>query len=122
MERMRSWEKITATGKKIASEWEKIAKHNNIKIKIFGLPAIIKFSFENKNALAYKTLITQEMLKKGYLSANSVYVCVDHDQELDGYFEALNSVFSLIEKCENGLDVFSLLDGPICHSDFQRLN
>ena len=36
---------------------------------------------------------------------------------------ALNDVFKTISDCENEMvDVASLLDGPICHSGFQRLN
>ena len=41
------------------------------------------------------------MLKKGYLAGNSVYVCLDHsDNIIDGYFEALDPIFSLIKECE----------------------
>jgi hypothetical protein len=75
------------------------------------------------NWLKYKTLISQEMLKKGYLAANSVYVCTHHKQEIvDGYFEALKPVFNLIAQCESGRDVEALLEGPVCHSGFKRLN
>jgi len=36
--------------------------------------------------------------------------------------EALNGVFALIRECEEGRDVTQLLDGPVCHSGFKRLN
>ena len=69
------------------------------------------------------TLLTQEMLSKGYLAANSVYVCTEHTNEIvDGYFEALDPVFSLIRDCENGRNVSDLLNGPVCHGGFARLN
>jgi len=81
------------------------------------------FTFKSKNALAYKTLITQEMLAKGYLASNSVYVCTEHTQEvLAGYFDALAPLFATIKECEDGRDVMSLLKGPICHGGFKRLN
>jgi glutamate-1-semialdehyde 2,1-aminomutase len=71
----------------------------------------------------YKTLITQEMLKRNILAANSVYVCTEHSEAaLEDYFSALDDVFVLIEKCENGLDPTSLLDGPVAHNSFLRLN
>ena len=73
--------------------------------------------------MSYKTLITQEMLKKGYLASNCVYTCIEHKQELvDGYFAELDPIFATIKQCENGLDINSLLDSPICHSGFKRLN
>ena len=63
------------------------------------------------------------MLAKGYLASNSVYVCIDHSEDIiDGYFAALEEVFSIIQKCENGLDVGTLLNGPVCHEGFKRLN
>ena len=79
--------------------------------------------YQNQNALAYKTLITQEMLAKGYLAGNSVYVCIEHTREIiDGFFEALDPVFGLIEECEEGREVMTLLKGPVCHAGFKRLN
>jgi len=75
------------------------------------------------NALAYKTLITQEMLNQGFLASNSVYVCTEHTQEVvDEYFTLLDPIFQKIRQCEDGKDVMSLLNGPICDSGFKRLN
>ena len=123
MEREQSWNKITETGKGIASGWESLANKHEIAINVFGMPALIKFGFVSKNALAYKTLITQEMLAKGYLAGNSVYVCTEHSPQIvDDYFEALDSVFALIKECEEGRDIMSLLKGPVSHSEFKRLN
>ena len=55
----------------------------------------------------YKTLITQEMLKKGYLASNSIYLSVAHtDQILNSYLDNLNLVKVLkIIKCEDGDDI-----------------
>tara|TARA_B110000438_G_scaffold169307_1_gene161807 strand:- start:14643 stop:16670 length:2028 start_codon:yes stop_codon:yes gene_type:complete len=123
MERIRSWEKITQTGKDIAAGWQSLGDKYQIPMRVFGMPAMIKFEFESPNALAYKTLVTQEMLGKGYLAGNSVYVCTEHTPEIiSGYFEALDSVFALIQECHQGRDVMKLLKGPICHADFKRLN
>ena len=49
----------------IMKNWIKIAKKYKIKIKVSGLPALCSFYFESKNNNAYKTFITQEMLKYG---------------------------------------------------------
>jgi glutamate-1-semialdehyde 2,1-aminomutase len=81
------------------------------------------FSFQSPHALAYKTLITQEMLAKGYLAGNSVYVCTAHTPEVvDRFFAELDPVFALVKECEQGRDVMSLLKGPVCHGGFKRLN
>lgn len=123
MHKTRSWETITATGLQIAEMWKMLAERNGLKISVFGLPALIKFRFEGDNNLMYKTLITQEMLLKGYLAGNAVYVCTEHNQSiLDDYAAALDDVFKLLRRCEDGLDPSKLLKGPVCHTEFRRLN
>ena len=123
MERERSWEVITKKGQEISSRWQTLADKYDLDITTWGLPALSGFTFNSQKALSYKTLITQEMLKKGYLAANSIYVCTEHSQELiNGYFECLEPIFSIIKDCEEGLEVESLLEGPDCHSGFKRLN
>ena len=123
MERVKSWETVTQTGLGIRQGWQQLAEKHGLKINHWGLAALTGFTFESANALAYKTLITQEMLDKGYLAGNSVYVCTEHTPEVvAGFFEALNPIFGLIKECEDGRDVMSLLKGPVCHGGFKRLN
>ncbi len=123
MEREQSWKTITKIGSGISSQWQSLADKYELDISTWGLPALCGFTFNSPNALSYKTFITQEMLKKGYLAANSVYACIEHKQEfVDGYFEELDPIFEIIRKCEDGLDVNSILEGPISHSNFKRLN
>lgn len=123
MERVKSWETITETGLDIRKGWQQLANKYGLKIDHWGLAALTGFTFQSTNALAYKTLITQEMLAKGYLAGNSVYVCTEHTPEVvAGFFEALEPVFGLIKECEEGGDVMRLLKGPVCHGSFKRLN
>lgn len=123
MEREKSWEYITEKGNHISSQWKILAEKYELDINTWGIPALSGFTFNSANALSYKTLITQEMLKQGYLAGNSVYVCMEHTQNvIDEYFTKLDPIFALIKDCEEGLDVETVLDGPLCHGDFKRLN
>ncbi len=123
MERTRSYDQITRTGQSIAAGWERLAQKHGLQISVSGLPSMTGFGFASPRALAYKTLITQEMLSKGYLASTGVYVCTEHTPAIvDAYFEALDPVFGLIAECENGRDVGTLLKGPVCHGGFKRLN
>ncbi len=124
MERIKSWEVISQTGKKIKSGWNKLAKSHGIKIDIGGLDALCSFNIKSKNSNKYKTLITQEMLKKKFLASNIVYVSIAHDQKsLNGYFERLDDIFKIIKKCENeNLLVDNLLESEEAHTTFKRLN
>ena len=123
MDKEKSWEKITSTGESINKEWIKLSQEYELPITISGLAALTTFTFKSKNTLAYKTLITQEMLKKGYLAATAVYVCTAHTPEIiKTYLENLKPLFQTIKECEEGRDVMKLLEGPIAHSGFKRLN
>lgn len=124
MERERSWQKITETGDFIKSQWQKLADQNQLNISQWGLPALAGFTFNSANSLAYKTYITQEMLKSGYLAGTSIYVCTEHTNELlDQYFNTLAPVFAKIKACEDGTsNIDDLLHGPVCHGGFKRLN
>jgi glutamate-1-semialdehyde 2,1-aminomutase len=123
MERLKSWDTITQMGLQIRQAWQRLADKHGLKIDHWGLPALTGFTFRSPYALEYKTLVTQEMLAKGYLAGNSVYVCTEHTAELvEGFFQALDPVFGLIKECEEGRDVMSLLQGPVCHGGFKRLN
>ena len=123
MERTRSWEAITAIGRKITQGWQDLARARGVTIQTSGLPALTSFAVAGPHALAYKTLITQEMLKQGILATTSVYVCTEHSPAaIDRYFAALAPVFDLIRECEQGQNVASLLEGPICQAGFKRLN
>lgn len=123
MGRVKSWETITQTGLNIRERWQQLADKHGLGISHWGLPALTGYTFQSDNALAYKTLITQEMLAQGYLASNCVYVSTEHTKDVvDGYFAALDPLFATIKECEEGRDVMSLLKGPVCHGGFKRLN
>jgi len=123
MENLKSWEIITKTGEDITNRWIKLADKYELDIATSGLPSLTAFTFSSEKNLEYKTLITQELLAKGFLAGTSVYVCICHTNEIiERFFTELDPVFRLIKECEEGLDVTTLLKGPICHSGFKRLN
>jgi glutamate-1-semialdehyde aminotransferase len=124
MERVKSWETITEMGNKMRSGWQKLADAHHLSISISGIPALSTYSFVSNDAMAYKTLITQEMLEKGFLASTNFYASTAHnDANLELYFNALDEVYQLIAQCEKGdLRIEKLLKGPICHGGFKRLN
>jgi glutamate-1-semialdehyde 2,1-aminomutase len=123
MEREKSWETITQTGLQITERWKTLAQQHGLSITTSGLPSLTSYAFTSDRALAYKTLITQEMLAQGFLAGTSVYVSTAHTGEvIERYFAALDPIFGLIRECEDGRDVMPLLKGPVCHGGFRRLN
>ena len=123
MEKEKSWEQITAKGLQNKERWQALADKYGLKINQWGIPALAGYTFNSSNALAYKTYVTQEMLKKGYLAGTLMYTSLAHTQEiLDNYFEALDPIFADIRDFEDGKDVMKVLEGPVCQAGFKRLN
>ena len=124
MEETKSWIYLTEQGKKIRKGWVSLGNEYNLSINVSGIPALSSFSIESPKWLEYKTFITQEMLKKGYLASNTVYTCISHtDQVIDAYFNRLAPIFETIGSYHNNKeDISDLLEGPISHGGFKRLN
>jgi glutamate-1-semialdehyde aminotransferase len=124
MARMKSWEIITEKGSKMQNGWKELAANHALAISVSGIPSLSTYSFNSDDALKYKTLITQEMLKKGFLASTNFYACTEHhDTYFVSYFDALDSIYKIISECEKGnKNINNLLEGPVCHSGFKRLN
>ena len=123
MEKEQSWQVISEIGKNISERWNQLGNKYELPLTTSGISAIPSFSFKSESNLSYKTLITQEMLKVGYLATNIVFASTAHTTSIvDGYYDALAPIFKLIKECEDGRDIDGLLNGPVCHSGFKRLN
>ena len=95
----------------------------NVPIKIYGLDSIPTFRILSNNYAKYKTLITQEMLKKNILATNTIYVSTAHKEEyLKKYKIILDDIFLKIKKCEDKkLSIKKILKSKVSNSDFNRL-
>ena len=118
MEKVRSWERITSTGFDIRKKWQQLADKHGLGIDHWGLPALTGFTFKSSRALEYKTLITQEMLKKVSCSQQHLRLYRASPELIDGYVEALDP-FLPVRECDDGRDVVRLLEGPVCHGGFK---
>jgi glutamate-1-semialdehyde aminotransferase len=124
MDKTKSWEVITNVGRDVGKRWKALGEKYQLPIKINGLPSMIGFTIQSEDWLKYKTYITQEMLREGILASNVIYICTEHSQyDIDNYFQILYPIMKTISACEND-DVLidSLLNSPVCHGGFKRLN
>lgn len=124
MRALKPWEYITELGSYITASWKRLAETHQLSITTSGIPSLTGFAFQSQDALKYKTFITQEMLKKGYLASTLLYSSMAHTKEIiDQYLNELDGIFNTIHKCdEKQLSVDKLLEGPVCHGGFKRLN
>ena len=124
MKKERSWERISSIGEIIQKNWKLISERQKVGIKIQGIPALSTFTFEHSDHLKFKTFLSQELLKNGYLGTTAFYSSISHsDKILVRYFQVLEEIFYEISKCVNGSsEIDSMLKYPVAHSGFRRLN
>ena len=122
MHREKSWEKISNIGGFVKKGWLKLAKENDIDINIGGLDSLANFVINHKFSNLYKTFITQEMLKRGYLASNSFYASVAHeDRYVSTYLENLSEIFATLGYLIKENRPPKLLN-EVAHQSFKRLN
>jgi glutamate-1-semialdehyde 2,1-aminomutase len=116
-------EKISRVGQTIKSGLIKAAEDENFNLTVSGIDSVIILSFEYSDPLLVKTAFTQEMLKRGFLASNVIYVSIAHSEDIiQLYLKSVQEVFMLINENINLGQLDELLDGPVCHSGFTRLN
>ena len=122
MEKNKSWNEITMIGKNIKKQIRYIASLHKLDLQIEGIDAIPNFYFNSNNNMKYKTLITQEMLKKKILASNLIFCSISHkDKVLKKYFSTLEGIFSKISKVEKGQkDITDYLKSPIAMSGMRN--
>ena len=104
--------KINYLIKKIIKKLKNLSKTNDIKMNISEMPSIIKFNFISKNDSNYKTLITQEMLKKNILATSSIYISCARWKNIEKILWYFKENFLIIKKCEKGHNINNYLDVP----------
>lgn len=113
---------LAGIGEKIKEGWEKAAKKHGLKITIQGISPLPKFSFGYENSAELSTLFTQEMLERGFLAKNSVYVSYAHSAtHIKNYFEAVDEVFDILKEGIDRQGITKMLKGPAARSGFARL-
>jgi glutamate-1-semialdehyde aminotransferase len=119
----KTWEHLIRFGSYINNKWISLAKKHELEIEINGIESITSFIFKHKNHLIYKTYITQEMMKKGYLASNLIYLSKCHNKDLiDKYIEDLDPIFKKIKYFQNNNISKNILLKSVCHDTFKRLN
>jgi glutamate-1-semialdehyde aminotransferase len=122
IERLRVPDHLTRTGRRIKAMWNSASSKYGVKIKIVGIDPLPVFSFEDKRNMIFKTLFTQEMLKRGFLASNGFYASLAHEEgDLDRYEKALDVVFDIVSKAAKEDKPAARLKGAVCQTGFKRL-
>lgn len=113
---------LESIGKRVQAGWKELAEKHSLKIAVTGIYPMSHLEFEYEDSLALKTLFTQEMLKRGFLATNAFYASYAHtDQDVERYLSMVDESFFVIKEGIEKDSIFSLLEGDVCQSGFQRL-
>jgi glutamate-1-semialdehyde 2,1-aminomutase len=113
--------KLLSIGKTIKDGLKEIIAAGNNPIEVIGVDSVPIIVFGGDQGQALKTLFTQEMLKRGFLASNVIYVSIAHGpDDVAAYLTAATEVLNILEDAIAG-DINEYLDGPVSHSGFQRL-
>ena len=124
-QKYRVWEKQKEYGELVQTGWKNAAQNAGIEIEVGGILPLGHFTvLGDESPLVYKTFFVQEMLKRGYIASNAFYTTYAHDADMiREYLQNTEEVFGMIATAKKKKKkVESLLQGPVCHSGFGRLN
>jgi len=98
-------------------------KKTGLNIEVTGFPQLIYFSFNyGQESQAVMTLFTQEMLKRGFLTAGNIDISYAlKDEHAKVYLQTAREVFSILKKAVDQGEIHKLLEGPVAHTKFTRL-
>jgi glutamate-1-semialdehyde 2,1-aminomutase len=123
IEREKVWQHLNKMGDLLASGWIKSSAKHNLRIRITDFKPLItmKFDYGELNS-AISTLFTQEMLERGYLAANSVYLSFSHNEIIiNEYLIHVEQVFQVIAKAIDEERVLEKLKSRAREEGFKRL-
>ena len=122
MEKECTWNIAMSLGLSTKQEWARIAESRGLHLSISGLDSMPSFVVESEYWPEIKTYISQQFLKNNILGSNTIYYSSAHaDVDRSQYFEVLADTFSTLSSIDFS-EVGRLLEGPVCHSGFKRLN
>jgi len=112
-----------AAGAAVQKGWRALAEKHRLDISVMGWSALCNFSLNyGEQALPLKTLLTQEMLDRGYLANTTFYATLAHTRQVvSDYLAALDEAFATLASALADESVRSRLRGPVVHGGFARL-
>jgi glutamate-1-semialdehyde aminotransferase len=115
--------KASKAGAIAQNAWRELARKHELDIAISGWPALTTFALNyGEQSGALKTLLTQEMLDRGFLANTTFYPTAAHDQSvMNQYIVALDEVFGELRQAIVEGDVLARLRGGPAHGGFARL-
>lgn len=108
-------------GEKLIESWNKLVSSYGINAKMIGYPVRMKMECLDSNgqeSLPLKTIILQEMVKRGiFMSQGVSFISYSHSSEdVQTTIDALEETCKIISKVKNEKDIQKLIEGKLPQS------
>ena len=112
---------IWKMGEKCQEGIRKLSRDADAPFTVNGLPPVFPLGLQVDNPAPYKTLITQEMARRGIHMPGQVYIMAAHTAEdIDTVLAALEEVVPILRKALERGSVEGLLEVPVARPVFRR--
>ena len=114
---------VDRMGRQIVGAWKKHIEASSLPLAIENhYPCCPGFLFDHELAAELRLLFVQEMLQRGFLATNKVYMTLAHNDENPvAYDQAVGETFAVVADALQKGDVADRLNGPVAKTGFQRL-
>ena len=113
---------LNKIGTLLIEGWQQLAEKHSIQIKLSGRPELAILVIDHPEAAALTTLMTAEMLKRGYLASAGFNATMAHElRHVSAYLSALDDVFAILAEAISDGNIEGRIGGPVKHSGFARL-
>jgi len=115
-------QQLKATGEQFRAGLTSVAKETGVPLKLGGLPATTSIGFDHPQGAALVTLLTVQMLSRGFLAGGGFYPTLAHEsRHVDAYLAAVEPVFAELAEAIAKGDVSERIGGPVKSAGFARL-
>lgn len=113
---------LATIGTMVIEGWQELGRKHGVPVKTPGRPEAALLAFDHPDSAALATLMTAEMLKRGYLAGSAFNATFAHQRHhVAGYVSALDDVFSQLATAISDGKIQQRIGGPVKHTGFARL-
>jgi glutamate-1-semialdehyde aminotransferase len=113
---------LEGNGRTVQRIWRQAATRHGLAVHVDGRPALCHFAFQHSEPVVLTTLLTQELLRRGFLGNAAYYASSAHTPAvLRRYEVALDEAFAVIAEAVDSGEPARFLAGPTAHRGFARL-
>lgn len=113
---------LRTIGSLVIEGWQRLGEKHRLPVRTPGRPVAALLSFEHPQAAALLTLLTSQMLKRGFLAGGGFNPMLAHEpRHVDAYLWALDEVFAILAAAIRDDKIVERIGGPVKHTGFARL-